>query len=163
MASDSLAAVGAKMQQVAALFTGAAMRRILTRVVAQAKTEDVPPAAAAVTGGDGVLSGMGKKGRRLNARYKVLSDYQAVLTPTPPGPWALVTDGSKGPFPVPKRKARVILNTPDGPRIATLAAPIVHPKVPAKHAWQKVTETSSAHTGQRTDALVQDQLRRVFG
>lgn len=162
MASD-MAALAAKVAATQALLQPAAMRRLVTKLARMAKEQDVEPEARAVSGGDGVLSGMGRRGARLGSGYDVLSDTRAVLKPRRAGPWALVTFGSRGSFPVPKRRRRVILAGPSfGPVVATREHPVIHPKVRGKGAWTKVTARAGRESGRRADQELVNGLRKVW-
>lgn len=91
--------------------------RVAVTRAAQAMTTEVRQHIAGATGGDSRLSGVGRKGAKVGAGYKVLSANKAIIQAR--GPLHLVERTNKDHAVVPKarrvaRGGRVAMRMPDG-------------------------------------------------
>lgn len=108
--------------------------------VGKGARKEATTVARSVTGGDGVLSHMGRKGARLGMRYDVAEQGRRVtLKLTPAGPWVLTERGAKPHTIKPRRRASGWGITP-----AMWAPSFPHPvSVPVGHPGTRNTQTGS--------------------
>lgn len=111
----------------------------MAHAVGKGARQDANAIAKDVSGGDGVLSHMGRKGARLGMRYDV--EQQGRLTfikLVPAGPWMLTQKGAVG-HQIPRRatrrgKPRFVMGAGYSHPVR---APIQHPGAPGKDSIQR--------------------------
>ncbi len=110
--------------------------------------------ARTAAGGDSVLSGVGKKGRKISARYDFQKGSKGLtLTVKAIGPWQFVETGHKGGYQVPrrpKRRGKLRHMQPGAPHSSTkgsapntgwATAPMtVRRAARAQHAWSRTAD-----------------------
>ena len=151
---DTLAECQRKFGAVKSALSGESLDQIVNRVALEAKkvaTDAVSPNSLSHWG-----RGWKKGGYRVQARYLLKGNGQAVILPTVPALAALLTDGAKGPWHNPKRKGSKRRKKGTGGTYQR--AP-----VPPRAAWTKAQEAIKPVVPKEVDKQVQQVLRQVFG
>lgn len=106
MANDAgLPALSRRLNEIRDLYTGDLTT--CGHAVGKGARTATTAAARSVSGGDGVLSHMGRRGARLGMRYEVEQQGRLVFIKlVPAGPWVLVQKGAK-PHTIKPRRARL--------------------------------------------------------
>jgi hypothetical protein len=156
--AGEFAALQAKFSRVADALGPAGSKAALTDVGVQAK-KDLQNEAEHAVGGDLRYSGWKRMGA-LKSGFEV-EGMSVVMNPRPAGGWLVAEHGRK-PTQAPKRRGRVRMKTPWGPRTFTKSEPMGIGRTSAKHSLTKATERIQKSSPQRYDEAVQKQLKEVF-
>lgn len=163
MAADNgLNALQARLDAIQGLLDGDMTP--MAHAVGKGARTDVTAIARAVTGGDGVLSHMGRKGARLGMRYDVEQRGRLVFMKLgPAGPWMLTQKGAKAhqiPRTLRRRgKPRFVMGSGYSHPVR---APIQHPGSPGRDSVQRAFVRIRQHASENFhDAYVQ-QLAKVM-
>lgn len=164
--SRSAAQLGAKFEQAAKNLTQAQNRAALAAGLTV--TTSVRAQIAAATRGSMFLSGVGKNGRKVGARYDATSTGSGNVIVRALGPLHLIERDDKA-HPIPKvRKRRNRpyrhLQLADGTWVtATPEAPLHHPGTRGKHPFEKGVDTALPAVRTVFRATVHRSLGSVFG
>lgn len=118
-------------------------------------TSSVRDVTRADSGGDMRLSGVGRRGARVGARYDVKGRANPVALVRATGPMHLLERGA-GPHMIRARRGR-FLSTPYGPRRS-----VHHPGAPAKHTWSRGVDAVVDDVPRIYQAALRKQLARYF-
>lgn len=151
-------ALNAKFNRLQDALGPAGLKAALTDVGVQAK-KDLTIEAIAAVGADAKFSGWKRLGK-LTSGFDVI-DTSVIVKPRPFGGWIVAERGRKT-TKAPKRRQRVILATPWGPRTYTREHPLAIGRTGAKRSLTKATERIQRTSPERFDAALQKQLREVF-
>lgn len=113
------------------------------------------------TGGDNRLSGVGKRGARIGAKYDIKGSINPTAIVRATGPAQLVEHDVRAHSIAPRRrrgKARGALRFKDG----SYAARASHPGTKAKRPYEKGYLAKRDEAGQQFDKAVQQAIRRVL-
>ena len=160
------ARVGRKIARTQSALTGAELRRIMIRVVGRSNNPgddakgDIREAVRDDFGADLAMSNW-RRNRpvQLKASDRFLSSHEVAVTPSPKGgPWQVAEDGRRGGTSVPRRRRRVTLATPWGPRTFTRENPMTLGPSRPKRTWSKAARKIEA----RTPPRVEDEMRQIL-
>lgn len=140
------------------LIAPAEIRKITNRVALAGKG-DVLDQVVADIGPDRRMSGWARF--QLGARYRVVSEGTAIVTPAPPGPMRVLTFGRK-PTRLPKRKRLKVYAAPFGTFTATKESPIQIGPTKGKGTFTKASRTITARSPARVHAEITRRLAKVF-
>ena len=116
-------------------------------------------AAGSVTG-DGRLSGVGKKGAKVGARYDVKGSTNPTALITATGPMQLIERDTKAhTIPKPRRRGRKRYAVIDGHAYASAQHPGTRGKRPFEKGWRRAAPQAPAVF----QAAVRDAVRRGWG
>lgn len=118
-------------------------------------TSSVRDVTRADSGGDMRLSGVGRRGARVGARYDVKGTRNPVALVRATGPMHLLERGAR-PHEIRGRRGR-LMRTPYGPRRS-----VQHPGAPAKHTWSRGVDASVPAVPRIYQAALRKQLQRFF-
>jgi hypothetical protein len=157
---QGIAALQARLDRIQDLYNGD-MTKAGHAVGKGARTE-AKDVASGVTGGDGVLSHMGRKGARLGMRYDLADQGRRVtIKLTPAGPWVLTESGAKPHTIKPKSGRARGLGTGWGIDAAVWSPAYDHPtRKPFTHPGTRGRQARRAIT--RTFARVRARASRDF-
>lgn len=156
---DSLADLQAKIGRLQDALDGSAIQDI-TQKVALAAKRDAETELDSDLGSDRRFSGWSRV--RLSVGFDLRSGHEAVVKPRPSGPWSVLDGGRKAGARVPKRRSKVTLSTPYGPRTYTRDNPLRLGSTRGKDTWKRATTVIGRETPGRVHKEVQDVLRKVF-
>lgn len=179
--ADSLADCARKFEKLGDLLTGKHQAEIMRRLGVEAK-KDATKATAKDVGSDLAMSNW--KRAKLTSKYEVEGNTRVTLTPTPSGPWKVITEGA-GAHEVSAKHGKIVgrgakrarkqrdldvafgakgawsgakpLRTPYGPRYR-----VKIPKTRGKGTWDDVGRIVRAESPKRVDQEVVKALRQVF-
>lgn len=156
---DSLADFQAKIDRLQDALDGSAIADITKRVAMDAK-RDAESELDSDLGSDRKFSGWSRV--KLGVGFELKSGHSAGIKPRPSGPWSVLDGGRKGGARVPKRRAKVTLSTPYGPRTYKRDNPLRLGPTRGKDTWKHATTVIARETPARVHREIQDVLRKVF-
>jgi len=159
MAGDFDALLG-KLEQLSGVLDGPDMGRVLKDVGVENKRILIDAAKEAI-GSDQRMSGWRRAGR-MTAGFDVVGNTQLVMKPRPYGLW-IVVDRGRRTTTAPRRRARMTIPTPGGPRTFTRAAPLVIGSTRGKRTLTLARERIERESPVRVFEGVQREMRRKWG
>jgi hypothetical protein len=158
--AESFAAVAAKFEAIRNDLDGAGLRKITNAVALDAKN-DVREHIVEDLGLDRKFSGWKP---RLDARYDVINDHQAVIEPRPAGVFKVLDAGRRARSGgLPKRAKRKVYRTPWGLRTATRNKRWRIGATRGKGTWTKAVHTIADKAPERVDKHTVAVLSRHLG
>jgi hypothetical protein len=159
MAGDFDALLG-KLEQLSGVLDGPDMGRVLKDVGVENKRILIDAAKEAI-GSDQRMSGWRRAGR-MTAGFDVVGNTQLVMKPRPYGLW-IVVDRGRRTTTAPRRRARMTIPTPGGPRTFTRASPLVIGSTRGKRTLTLARERIERESPVRVFEGVQREMRRKWG
>lgn len=120
---------------------------------------------AVASGGDNRLSGVGKRGAKVSARYDIKGTKNPTALVRANGPLHLVERDTK-PHEIDatrtrtgrrRRSGKKALSTPYGPK-----AKVRHPGTRGKHPWQRAVDQTLPHTPHIFSAEINAAMKKLF-
>jgi hypothetical protein len=159
VAGDFDALLG-KLEQLSGVLDGPDMGRVL-KDVGVVNKGILNQAAQDAVGSDQRMSGWRRAGR-MTAGFDVVGNTQLVMKPRPYGLW-MVADRGRRATTAPRRRARMTIPTPGGPRTFTRANPMVIGSTRGKRTLTIARERIERESPVRVFEGVQRELRRKWG